>query len=217
MFSLVLNFKEVKDLSEALLLAKNCVDYISKECAEEVIKRNKLAIPSNQFKKTEKDKIDANEWAFWHFMDLNWLKQRFIFDFVYWEQYKMMALAYDLPNYKKFFPFQFEFQYSSDTDYDYKIWINSGLKFFIDRTNKIKNMPYYELYKLMLKEDMIEEGYPMGNSDRKSYLYRLINQDLDIEYGIDGDGDFQLFSLCAINSEKRLHEIYKGPMQKYIN
>lgn len=216
MNTFTLNFREVKDLSEAMLVAKNCIDYISEECVELVIERNKFAIPSNQFKKTEK--VDVSEWAFWHFMDLNWLNQRFIFDFVYWKDYKMMALAYDLPKYKNFFTFQFEFQYTGDMNYDYNIWLKSGLKFFIDRTNKIKNMPYFELYKLMLKEDMIEEGYPISSDDKKEYLYHLINEDLDIT-GLSyyGEGNFELFSLCAITSEAQLHKIYKNIMQKYIN
>lgn len=208
-----LNFQEIADLHTGIRLAKSCLDWLVSEHAETIINRNKLAIPSNQFIK-ERNKIE--DWWFWHVINRNWLQRIFIFDFLYWPEYNLLALDYDLPEPQDFFPFSFELNsVCDDISYDCEFWEKSNIKFFMNKANKVKALLPYEVNDELSKMDLKAPEAPFYDTDRAELLYHLIYDDLDIDGLIYSPFTYEQFSLSAINNENKLEEVSKI-MEKYI-
>lgn len=200
-YSFGMFFKQLENKSEIFDIF-DVVNKIAWENGREMVKDNYSFWPSQVY---GENASVANSF---------WLDRVFTFNFVYWEEHKLLALVgYDFPkDIENVFDCHICFQNGTDQDYEYSEW-NDKITFFKNTKELfMKNNPE-ELKELFLQYNM---SYVYDNKDEedmtdyytRSLLYKIIFDKLKLDewlWGKECDDTFKRYSINALNSsEKRM-------------
>lgn len=196
-------FKQVNSKAEAMEFALKVTNSV-RENALEMLEKAKYFIPSHvNFCEPENKEADKE-----------WLYSCFTNCFTYWPKYQLLGMFETSIPYatRDMFDACISFQNSTDQDYDYEDW--KGISCFEKICESVQSMTKEELLTVsasywnsdledeqemeeLRKEILRDEEYY-----RKSAVYRIIFNELDLDTWMDDEAEsesFIRFNLCAIN------------------
>lgn len=197
-YYLDMGFVNVKDKFDAYEKAKKFCDKC-KESYKEMLDIQKYYIPEIRM---------GNKYQC---ANIYWIYGTFTFNFIYWEKYELLGIkgcGFPLEATKLFDVF-IPFQNGTDQDYDMKEWGDS-INVFNEIVDKFKNADYELIKNTIIKKwgSWDEETEENIEYYRRTCIYEEICDKIDFHsFLYDKEGDFERFSMCAINTQQELMDI----------
>lgn len=200
-------FKEINSFNDAMNFALN-ISNLLYENHREFLEDLKYYIPSSRI--CLKDTLETDEKEVKNLkhqlnrcvdsMDNYWIYKIFNLQFIYWEEYKLLALVGDrYPKViKKLFDISFYFQNSTDQDYPYKSWGN--ICCFNDVINSVKKMYAKEIFDNLDYMDEENEDISKIRKNlsfyRQCLVYDMIYKKLDLDEWLWNKSSNKFKSFC---------------------
>lgn len=194
-YYLDMGFVNVKDKIDAINIAMEFCNKVKKDY-KEMLDIQKYYIP--EIRMGEKHRC-AN---------MYWLYGAFTFNFVYWDEFKLLGIkGCGFPGEtRKMFDIYIPFQNGTDQDYEFEEWGNS-INIFNEIVEKFKKADTTLIKDTIIKKwgSWEEEMNEDIEYYRRTSVYEEICQRLDFYQLLDdNDGNFERFSICAINTQSEL-------------